>query len=403
MSRKRKKISNQGFTLVEVLVAITILAIVVLPFLNSFYMAARTNAKAKKLMDATTAAQNVLEELKAETLEDFLNAHTSTKQQVVDGTTGNPRQDVQGNDIYRYILPETTSPANYSLTVDQRTFLARVTVDPVNYTTENGATARKSDYNSQLFAQLSELSPASNAFYIEQQSDGMDLKAAQDLAVGVDTASIEGVLRTMSKTITVDIDYAAATQQCGVYMTLTYTDSGGTQYTPISRAEIYNNNKAMSNKLSNIFLCFLPMYSESGSKIAPKEKIIINNPSDYPVNIFMIKQTCLDDTANVTYKNDYSVELEVNESSHAWSEPVTHITTNLKYVENDQLTSELTKVVYNGPSGLPTSMLKALDIVDDLSRPQASVRIYRVTVEIFSEDDTAYGEVLAKMEGTKIE
>lgn len=402
MSRKRKKISNQGFTLVEVLVAVTILAIVVLPFLNSFYMAARTNAKAKKLMDATTAAQNVLEELKAETLEDFLNAHTSTKQQVLDNA-GNPKQDLQGNDIYRYILPQTTSPANYSLTVDQRTFLARVSVDPVTYTTENGAAAKKSDYNSQLFAQLSELSPASNAFYIEQQSDGMDMKAAQDLAVGVDTASIEGVLYTMSKTITVDIDYTAATQQCAVYMTLTYTDLAGKQYTPINRTAIYNNNKALSNKLSNIFLCFMPMYSPGGSKIAPKEKIIINNPSDYPVNIFMIKQTCLDDTADITAKSKYGMELEVNESSHAWSEPVTHITTNLKYVENDQLTSELTKVVYTGPSGLPTSMQKALDIVEDLSRPQASVRIYRVTVEIFSEDDTAYGEVLAKMEGTKIE
>ena len=61
---------NKGFTLVEVLIAITILAIIVVPLLQAFVTSSRTNAKAKQLMKATTLAQNVMEELKANSLEE---------------------------------------------------------------------------------------------------------------------------------------------------------------------------------------------------------------------------------------------------------------------------------------------------------------------------------------------
>ena len=63
-NRKDKRKQNKGFTLVEVLIAMTILAIIVAPLLHAFVTASRTNAKAKQLMKATTLAQNVMEELK---------------------------------------------------------------------------------------------------------------------------------------------------------------------------------------------------------------------------------------------------------------------------------------------------------------------------------------------------
>ena len=67
MKRKtvNQKQSNKGFTLVEVLVAILILAIIVVPLLSAFVMSAKTNAKARQTLRATTLAQNVMEELKA--------------------------------------------------------------------------------------------------------------------------------------------------------------------------------------------------------------------------------------------------------------------------------------------------------------------------------------------------
>lgn len=400
MCRKRKENSNEGFTLVEVLVAVVILVIVVVPILNSFYTAARANAKAKKLMDATTAAQNVFEELKGEKLDDFINAHTATRSEVLKGD-GSPQLDANGEKIYSYTLPDTSS--QYLLPVDQRTFLARVTLDPVDYTTKESVAQKQSDYNTQLFAQLSKLSASTNAFYIEDAVPDRDDLAAKNLTTSVIPDDIKAVKEAMTKTVTLDIDYSASNNWCRVYITTVYTDAGGGSYTLDNHVEIYNNNSALSNKLSNVFLCFLPMYSPSSSKITPKEKIVINNPDNYPVGIYIVKQTSRDAVVDAVTKNKYSMALEVNEGNRTWDKAVTRITTNLPYVENDTFVSELTSVTLNGPTGLPSSKKEALDIAADLSRPEASVHIYKVKVEIFERDDTSYAEALTTMEGTKIE
>ena len=60
-----KKKANQGFSLVEVVIAIAILAIVALPLFSAFAQSAKTNAKARKIMNATNLAQNIVEEIKA--------------------------------------------------------------------------------------------------------------------------------------------------------------------------------------------------------------------------------------------------------------------------------------------------------------------------------------------------
>ncbi len=60
-----KKKADQGFSLVEVIVALSILAIVSVPLLSSFAQSAKTNAKAREIMNATNLAQNIVEEIKA--------------------------------------------------------------------------------------------------------------------------------------------------------------------------------------------------------------------------------------------------------------------------------------------------------------------------------------------------
>ncbi|WP_455721960.1 type IV pilus modification PilV family protein [Agathobacter sp.] len=52
---------DRGITLVELIVSIAILAIIVLPFLNSFVTAARTNAKSRNELNATHLAENIME------------------------------------------------------------------------------------------------------------------------------------------------------------------------------------------------------------------------------------------------------------------------------------------------------------------------------------------------------
>ena len=58
---RKFKDDNRGITLVELIVSIAILAIIVLPFLNAFVTATKTNVKARNKMNATHLATNIME------------------------------------------------------------------------------------------------------------------------------------------------------------------------------------------------------------------------------------------------------------------------------------------------------------------------------------------------------
>ena len=68
------KKNNSGFTLIELLITIVIIGIIAVPFLNSFVQAMRINVEARRLQNATLAAQDLAEEFKAETISDLLNS-----------------------------------------------------------------------------------------------------------------------------------------------------------------------------------------------------------------------------------------------------------------------------------------------------------------------------------------
>lgn len=63
---------NEGFTLLEVLIAMIILAIACIPVIHAFVTAANTNSKSKLKMYATNAAQTVMEHTRNTTIDDFL-------------------------------------------------------------------------------------------------------------------------------------------------------------------------------------------------------------------------------------------------------------------------------------------------------------------------------------------
>ena len=67
---KKRKLNNRGFSLVELIVAVAILAIIVLPLLRAFVVSANTNAKAKERLRTTEVGQNIMEGLTASKLEE---------------------------------------------------------------------------------------------------------------------------------------------------------------------------------------------------------------------------------------------------------------------------------------------------------------------------------------------
>lgn len=62
---RRKLNRDAGFSLLELLIAVVILAIIVIPLLNMFLTSNRLNIKSRQTLRATTAAQDIMEGLKA--------------------------------------------------------------------------------------------------------------------------------------------------------------------------------------------------------------------------------------------------------------------------------------------------------------------------------------------------
>lgn len=58
------KINEKGYTLIELLAAITILLIVIVPFTNLFFQGFKSNQENTQLLDTKTAATGIIEELK---------------------------------------------------------------------------------------------------------------------------------------------------------------------------------------------------------------------------------------------------------------------------------------------------------------------------------------------------
>ena len=69
----RKELNNKGFSLVELLIATVILAIVVAPLLHTFVTAANTTARSRQIGDATLVSENIAERVEATALFDLFN------------------------------------------------------------------------------------------------------------------------------------------------------------------------------------------------------------------------------------------------------------------------------------------------------------------------------------------
>lgn len=93
------KKGNKGFSLVEVMIAITILAIIVTPFLASFLRATKINAKSRKMLRATTVAENVMEGLSGFLIEDISKQFNNSYFLQAKDADGKPLVDASGKPV----------------------------------------------------------------------------------------------------------------------------------------------------------------------------------------------------------------------------------------------------------------------------------------------------------------
>lgn len=74
-----KKLNNEGFSIVEAMVAIVILSIIFIPITNTFISSIKASRETKIMQEATSTAQLAMEEAKKKSFEELENIYTFTE------------------------------------------------------------------------------------------------------------------------------------------------------------------------------------------------------------------------------------------------------------------------------------------------------------------------------------
>jgi prepilin-type N-terminal cleavage/methylation domain-containing protein len=106
--------NNKGFSLIEVLVAMVILAIMTGPMLAAFASSAKINTNARRLEEANAIGQRVLERCKALTVDELLTGTVSTGDVVRNDATDSTGTLIGWDSITAYSLVTNSSTGVYS-------------------------------------------------------------------------------------------------------------------------------------------------------------------------------------------------------------------------------------------------------------------------------------------------
>lgn len=455
------KKDNKGFSLLELMIAVVILAIIIVPMLRGFVSSYRVNAKSRHLMRATTLAQDEMEIFEKEKLEDLL---------VMEET------DPAGNQVPRYEINEKkmnkADPDDPSKQLEHITYQFKregvindesgrdmfdvvVTLDPT--ISPDGAPAgvyEEKNTRDKLLV-MNTVSGVDSATYIQRirnevNANGADeevykLYYARQLPDGVTGMNWSAARfgQELTRKITLKIEQV---DQAGVMtnvVKIRYDYKTGYNNVPPEYREyttkdktIFNNAQTLDDEgnpieLKSVYLYYAPRYNDSamesvvGKHISPDE-IIIENKDKLPVNIYIIRQNILDpaddtkklgvywdDTTNsMKYEvpDDYEVNVTITEGFGADGMTYGRYFTNLNLGQNPGVfgqgqEADITLNDCDNPGRFFTKNeileytgLKALDATE------AKDRIYTMETAVYEHGaNPATSDPVVRLTGTKIE
>lgn len=253
------KQDNRGATLIEILVAMAILAICALPLFKSLILSAQTNVKAREHLSATTAAESVIEEMKADGMEKFLQENQGNED-ITDVEKITEAGAVTG---YRFTYPDYE--------VDGKGYEVKVEVRPYRNTDEGAE-----DYNSKEISDLYRMDLRTDGIYVQDEKT-----MANDFVKLVSEGVFEAEQRdTVLSGLNMEWKYTIGSsndvQTIDQNVTYSYNETLVGEHESI----LYDGSHA-DGKLKNLYICFIPNKSNT---------ITIVNKEDYPLTVYLIKQ-----------------------------------------------------------------------------------------------------------------
>ena len=377
MGRRFRQLNNDGMTLVELLVALVILAAIVVPLLHTFISASSVNKYARSKLKVTTVAQDIMEGLKADTLEDLAyqfsypdgyddgiivndsfhlinkdllehgNADINEVRCTVDSTNGSVTgfavasdslAATTGNSDDKVSVSSNNAGKNYSFVskaggkyyyslqnvavqtvgATQRTDVL-IEVDATKYREGGGISVNQAKLNETSMVDINDMNPATNAIYIEK-----DDFESNSLGT-INSANLTSyALNQISKEANIVISKNASTG--AVTVNMEHIVKVGS-YSHTESNIIFDNTGKIDNSLEAIYIFYYPKYSG-----AANDKITVKNDSQVDTTVYLIKQqrSGSDATLN-TDESGYHCAVMVNESGVSLANKHTRLRTNLDY------------------------------------------------------------------------
>lgn len=351
---------NNGFTLVEVILSIAILAIISIPLLNYFSNSIRYSALMAEKEQATILAQKLIEEMEAEeTLiqDDYtIPFLTGTKGYMADLTHQLSSTDGTGTAIFSGV-----EDGKYDVIVTVSTST------PVNSTT-HPVIYGIDDTQDVLAVEKEQRNEAAIYF--------MSINSSYSSMAGVASLSADEIKNRMVRTIHIDIGMDGSNYTVKVYYTYVCSDLKGA-----GSSNAYTSSNLLDGKIAKLETIYL-LYDRTDHGTAGDVDTIEMNASPEAIaagvnpDLYLVCQNTRNDGSYVLQVN----RLDVSEKIH----------TN---VSNTIPGADATGIVKD-QTGLPVT-------TEELTGEEQIVRLVSLKVEVYKKNHRASDSAYAVMETTK--
>lgn len=411
------KLNNKGTSLIELLIAVAIVAIIAAPFVGAFVTATTVNTKSRHKEEATTVATNVMEDIRGKSIAAVMGYQEF--QYEADGVT--IKKDAEGKPMKNIVTPEkymesvsmvdisdglnaagiTTATGTMGYytcfdvadltTVNGQEYIVKAYLDP-NYSDsaeagEDPDVDEYTDYNKFEMANIYAMSNNYDGFFV--MGETMDDSAVSLFSNG---NNVLDVIENMTRNIQIDIKQKteSGVVKTYAYSKVSYTYKGKTK-TISDTKPIYTNTDG-SATLRNIYVFFNPRY-----KGKDKEMITITNHNQVPCNVYLVKEKAYNviDT-EASPKSNYDVTVVVNEVGRTdFSGKITTIRSNLI---NKGAIKQLV-IDYDPTASKSEGEVNKILDVNGLTDTKATNRAFNVVLNVYNKDNE--DELLFSFTGTK--
>ncbi len=362
---------KEGFSLVEVIIAVALLAFMALPILAYFTNAAVTTSRGKNSQKAAMAAESVLEELNSfdtlEQMEEYLKAESAadpgwsiTQAESVTGEAGKTT---------------ATTLTRRDIEVDGTTYNAKVTLE-YNYPSVSGGYTNP---NLQELPELKEVYSSENAVIAEE--DQLDRAVSHYLMKYPDQSKVD-IINKLNRKLCLDI-----TEKEDIF-----TVTGSYHYTYNgSESDSYDAVVARTKVKdpANVYFFYKRTNYEQGGT-----SIVVNEEEQVSVSAAPVSGNAADQIAFDAVMDKMHIYFICQKEG---TEDKIHIAHRLKF----ELLLRASRAVYHTNLDSANVVGIATDHRQELVTSSTKKRIAKVVVDVYGKEDLSMSESLAHLESSK--